>query len=121
MLEQALRDRVPLCRREYDLRCASALEGVEGCVEQHSTDALPAMGGIDHDVVQHSRRPAQRHVIDALDASVGVSDHLAVSLGHEDDDVRLIELRAEKRAVPLLGEAAIFLAPGRTNFEKCPM
>src|SRR5438552_10708677 len=68
------------------------------------------MGGIDNDVVQRSRRTAQRHVIVAFHARVAVANHLAVSLGDKDDDVRLSELCSEKRAVRTLG-------PGRCRHE----
>jgi hypothetical protein len=57
------------------------------------------MGWIDDDVVHHTRRPAQRHVIGAFNARVRIANHLAVPLGDKDDDVRFLELRAEKRAV----------------------
>jgi len=61
------------------------------------------MGGIDHDVVQHARGSPQRHVIGPFDAGVCVAKHLAVPLGDKDDDVRIIKLRPEKRAVSLRG------------------
>ena len=101
--EQALRGLIPLCRREHDPGCAAGLERRQRGVEQHPADALPAMGGIDHDVMQHACRPAQRHVIIPLDSRVRIADHLAVALGDKDDDVRLVELRPEKRAISVLG------------------
>jgi hypothetical protein len=39
----------------------------------------------------------------SLDARVGVAKHLAVPVGDKDDDVRVIQLRPEKRAVCVLG------------------
>src|SRR5438105_6766153 len=89
VLEQALRDCVPLCGREYDAWRTAGLERFDRCIEQHSTDALPAMRGIDNDVVQRSRRSTQRHVIGSFYAGVGVANRLAVTLGDKDHNVRL--------------------------------
>src|SRR5439155_21603038 len=98
-IEQALRDSVPLRRREYNAWRTSGLERLDRCVEQHSTNTLSAMGGIDNDVVQRTRRSAQRHVVGAFHSRVGIADHLAVPLSDKDDDVRLIDLCPEKRTV----------------------
>jgi hypothetical protein len=57
------------------------------------------MCGINHDVVHHARRTAQRHVIVPFNARVGVAKDIAVALGDQDDDGRLIELGPEKRAI----------------------
>jgi len=46
----------------------------------HATDAVPAMGWIDHHVVQYACGPAQRHVVVPLDACVGVADYLAAGI-----------------------------------------
>src|SRR5215203_806797 len=100
--EKALRGLVPIRGREHDPGRAFRLEGLQCRVEQPLADALPAMGGIDHDVMQHAGRPAQRHVIVPLDSRVRIAHHLAVALGGKDDDVRLLELRPEKRAVSVL-------------------
>ena len=42
-------------------------------VAQHPADATSAVSWIDDDVVQRDRRPAQRHVIESLEASVRVA------------------------------------------------
>ena len=72
-------------------------------VEQHLPDSTATMGGIDNDVVQDPRGPTQRHVVVSLDARIGVAEHVAESDGDEDDDIRVRELCAEERRVPLLG------------------
>ena len=61
------------------------------------------MIGIDHDVVQHAGWSPQRHVVVPLNARVGIAEHFAVPIGDKDDDVRVTELRPEKRAVRFLG------------------
>jgi hypothetical protein len=72
-------------------------------IEQQPTDAVPAMGGIDDDVVHPASRPTQRHVVAPLDARVGVAEHFAAALRDEDDDARLIALCSEERGVRVLG------------------
>ena len=66
---------------------------------------MAAMTWINHDVVQHPRRTTQRHVIVALDACVGVSDHLAARSRHEDHDIRLLELIEKLRRAGLRFDA----------------
>src|SRR6185312_14402043 len=98
-----LGDFILLRRRQYYAWRAFGFECSERRVEERSAYALPAMLGIDDDVIKHTRRSAQRHVVVPLDAGVGITNHLAVALGDEDHDVRLIELASEKRAVTLRG------------------
>jgi hypothetical protein len=81
---------------EHDARCAARFQRRQGRVEQHPADAMLPMRGIDHDVVHHARRSAQRHVVEVLDAGVAVAEHLAVPFGNEHHDVRRFELRAEE-------------------------
>jgi len=101
--KEALRGLVSLCRRKHDLRHTARLELCQRRVDKLPADAVPAVRRIDHDVVQHARGPAQRHEIVPLDPSVRVAEHFAVHLGDEHDDVRLLELCSDERAVSLLG------------------
>ena len=57
------------------------------------------MRRIDDDVIEHTGWSTERHVVSTLDGGVRVADHSAVLLAHENDDVRLVELRHEKRSV----------------------
>src|SRR5688572_24849491 len=91
--EKALRGLVTLCRPEHDLWPPSGLERRQRRIEQRLTDAVPAMGWIDDDVVQDTGRSAQRHVVAPLDTCIAVSDHPAALLADEDDDVWNPELR----------------------------
>ena len=100
--EQPLSGFVPLRRRHDDPRRAARLERRHYGFKQQPTDAVPAMVGVDHDVVEDPRRPAQRHVIGPLDAGVAVTEHLAVPLRDEEDDARLPDLPPDERGVGVL-------------------
>jgi len=101
--EEALGGVVPLRRREYDPGRASSLKCRECGVEKHSADAAPALRRINDDVIQHARRPSQRHVVAPLDTRIRVPEHSPAPLGNEHDNARLFELRPEKRRVATLG------------------
>ena len=48
-----------------------------------------AMLRVDYDVVQHTRRPAQCHVVVPFDSGECVADHIPVVIGDEDGLVRI--------------------------------
>jgi hypothetical protein len=54
--------------------------------------------------------PRSGHVVVPFHARVGIANRFAVLVGGKDDDVRVIELRPEKRAVEVLG-------PRRCSYE----
>src|SRR5207237_10869727 len=93
-IKQALCCRVFLCCREYHAWRTTRFERFKCRFDQHATDALAAMCGIDHDVVQHSGWTTQRHVVISLHARVGVCNHLTLALRDKDDDVRVRESSA---------------------------
>ena len=77
-----------------------------GSIEKHPTDALPALRGIDHDVVKYAGRSAKRQVVISTDARVAITDHLALSPGDEHDDVPLLELLSQTRRIPAPSEVS---------------
>src|SRR5262249_56065750 len=89
-------------RREEEGGGAGGLEGGQCGFEKQPTDAVPAMGRVDHNVVEDPRRPAQRHVLGPLDAGIGVAEHLAGPPCDEQDDARLTDLPPDKGSVSVL-------------------
>ena len=68
---------------------------------KRGADPLPAVIRIDHQIVNHAGRAAQRHIVVPLDPGIGIADHRAVPLRDQNELVRLFTLRAEKAAIKL--------------------
>ena len=98
-MSRPLRLLVARCRGEHHTRGALRLERGDDRLEQRSSDATPSRMRIDHDVMQQSRRSAQRHPIVPLDRAVRVADHRSVVLGHQHHGLPRSELRAEDLCV----------------------
>ena len=99
---------------EHRLRCAVLVGGekqgswsaqltkaFERGVQKHSTDSLPSMCRVDHQIVEDARRSAQGHEVISLHPAEDIADDLAGSLGDEDEHGRLVGLRDQELAVPL--------------------
>ena len=99
MREHSLGGGVLLRGREDDPRRAPRRDRGESGVQQRSAYSVASMIGVDDNVMQDTGGSAQRCVVVSIDAGVAVGDHGSVALGDEDDDVRLLELRAEPGAV----------------------
>lgn len=56
---------------------------------------------VNDDVVQDARRPAERHVVVALDSCVSVANYVSVVIGDEDSLVLIFELSADEGRIAL--------------------
>jgi hypothetical protein len=101
--EQALGGLIPRRRGEHDSGRATSLEPCQRGIEQHAAHALPATGGINHNIVEHARWPAQRHVVSPFERCIGIAEHFPFAMRDEDGYSRILELRPEVGGIPLFG------------------